>query len=188
LKIVALAPQGMKIPYVMIDDYEAGKKVTEYLIRRGHRDMCFISGPQKVCTSIERLKGHKDALDHAGIRFSMERIGYSDFTGKGGYDACKVLLSKVKNMTAICGANDNIAIGAMRAVKEQGLAIPEDISFISIGDLTEAMYTDPPLTTLSIPRYEIGSLAVNAIAEDKNNVAVTVPTKIVERRSVKILK
>ncbi|MGD0235465.1 MAG: LacI family DNA-binding transcriptional regulator [Syntrophorhabdales bacterium] len=187
LKIVALAPQGMEIPYVMIDNYEAGKRITEYLIQRGHRNICFISGPQKVYTSIERLKGYKDAIDCAGIEFSMEHISYSDFTRKGGYDACKVLLSKVKNMTAICGANDNIVIGAMSAVKEQGLNIPEDISFISIGDLTEAMYADPPLTTLSIPRYEIGMLAVDAIVEDKDSIAVIVDTKIIERRSVKTL-
>ena len=182
LKIVALAPQGMEIPYVMIDDYEAGRRITEYLIQRGHRNICFISGPQKVYTSIEQVKGYK-TIDHAGIEFSTEHVSYSDFTWKGGYDACKVLLSKVKNMTAICCANDNIAIGAMSAVKEQGLTIPEDISFMSIGDLTEAMYADPPLTTLCIPRYEIGVLAVDAIVEGKDNIAVIVDTKIIERRS-----
>ncbi len=187
LKIVALAPQGMEIPYVMIDNYDAGKKITEYLIQRGHRDICFISGPRKVYTSKERLKGYRDAIRSAGIEFSPKRIGYCDFTWEGGYDACKTLLKKVKNITAICGANDNIVVGAMSAAKEQGLSIPEDISLIGIGDLTEAMYADPPLSTLRIPRYEIGMLGVDAIVEDKENAAVIVDTEIVERKSLRTL-
>lgn len=187
LKIVALAPQGMEIPYVMINNFEAGKRITECLIQRGHRNIGFISGPQKVYTSMERLKGYRDAIDYAGIELSMDYISYSDFTWKGGYDACNVLMSKVKNMTAICCANDNIAIGAMSAVKEHGFNIPEDISIISIGGLTEAMYADPPLTTLCIPRYEIGMLAVDAIIEDKDNIGVIVDTQIIERKSVKTL-
>ena len=75
----------------------------------------------------------------------------------------------------------------MRAVKDHGLNIPEDISFISIGDLTEAMYTDPPLTTLCIPRHKIGMLGVDAIVDYKRCTAVTVETEIIERRSVKTL-
>jgi LacI family transcriptional regulator len=187
LKIVALAPQGVVMPSVMIDNYEAGKRITEYLIHRGHKNICFISGPQKVFTSIERLNGYKDAVKRAGIEFNTDYVYYSDYSREGGYNTCKELLSKVKNITAICCANDNIVIGAMSAAKEYGFNIPEDISFIGIGDITEAKYADPPLTTLSIPKYEIGRLAVDTILAGDDNITITVDTKIIERKSVKTL-
>ena len=122
LKIVSLAPQGIEIPYVMINDFEAGKKVTEYLIERGHTKIGFIGGPQKLFTSIERLKGFKSALDTAGIEYNKDYITKSDFSQNGGYEACKLLISKVKDLTAICCANDNIAIGAMSAIREHGFS------------------------------------------------------------------
>jgi len=187
LKIVSLAPQGIEIPYVMINDFEAGKKITEYLIERGHTKIGFIGGPQKVFTSIERLKGFKAALDIAGIEYNKDYINRSDFSQKGGYEACKLLISQAKGLTAICCANDNIAIGAMSAIREQGFNIPKDISVISIGDIKEAKYTNPPLTTLKIPHYEMGQMAVDVITQWKETVGITLSTSILERESVRVL-
>lgn len=186
LKIVTLAPQGLEMPYVMIDNFEAGKKITEYLVERGHRKIGFIGGVEKVYTSKERLKGYKDAIGAVGIK-SKEYITHCDFSRKSGYEACNILLSKVQDLTAICCGNDNIAIGAISAIKEHGFKIPEDISIISIGDITEAKYTDPPLTTLSIPRYEMGKLAMDVIIEGKTDVGMILNTRIIERKSVNII-
>jgi len=186
LNIVTLAPQGFDMPYVMINNKEAGKKVTEYLIKHGHKKIGFIGGPKKVLTTIERMEGHKQALEAVGLKLSDEYVTYCDFSNKGGYEACKYdLLAKAKNITAICCQNDNIAIGAMTAVKEMGLRVPEDISIIGIGDLTEAVYADPPLTTLSIPFYDLGRMAVDVIVSGKGNIGITVDTHIIERKSVK---
>ncbi len=187
LKIVSLAPQGIEIPYVMINDFEAGKKVTEYLIERNHTKIGFIGGPQKVFTSIERLKGFKAALDNAGIKYNKKYINSSDFSQKGGYEACNSLISKVKDLTAICCANDNIAIGAMSAIRENGFSIPKDISVISIGDIKDARYTNPPLTTLTIPHYEMGQMAVDVITQWKEKVEITLSASIFERESVRVL-
>ncbi|MBV7276923.1 LacI family DNA-binding transcriptional regulator [Clostridium sp. PL3] len=187
LKIVSLAPQGIEIPYVMINDFEAGKKVTEYLIKRGHTKIAFIGGPPKVFTSIERLSGFKSALEIAGIEYNKSYITKSDFSQKGGYEACRLLLSKVKDLTAICCANDNIAIGAMSAIRELGFSIPKDISVISIGDIRDARYTNPPLTTLTIPHYEMGQMAVDVITQWKEKVEITLNTSIFERESVRAL-
>jgi len=189
LNIVTLAPQGIDIPYVMIDNVAAGRKVVEYLIERGHKKIGIIGGPKKVLTTIERMKGHKIALEAANIKLPDEYITYCDFSQKGGYEACKYdLLAKVKDITAICCQNDNIAIGAMTAIKELGLKVPDDISIIGIGDLTESDYADPPLTTLSIPFYELGRMAVDVIVSGKDNIGITVDTAIIERKSVKTIK
>ncbi len=187
LKIVSLAPQGIEIPYVMINDFDAGKKVTEYLIQRGHTKIGFIGGPQKIFASMERLKGFKVAIDAAGIEYNKKYIIISDFSQKGGYDACKSLMSECKDLTAICCANDNIAIGAMSAIREHGFSIPKDISVISIGDIKDAKYTNPPLTTLTIPHYEMGQMAVDVITQWKEKVEITLSTSIFERESVRIL-
>jgi LacI family transcriptional regulator len=93
----------------------------------------------------------------------------------------------VTDVTAICCGNDNIAIGAMSAIKEKGYRIPEDISVIGIGDSHGALYTDPPLTTLAVPRYEMGKIAVDIIIEERDAVNITLDTRIIERRSVKDL-
>ncbi|AKN31662.1 LacI family transcriptional regulator [Clostridium carboxidivorans P7] len=187
LKIVSLAPQGIEIPYVMINDFDAGKKVTDYLIQRGHKKIAFMGGPSKVFTSIERLKGFKAAIDAAGIEYNKNYITSSDFSQKGGYEAFSSLISKVSDLTAICCANDNIAIGAMSAIREHGLSIPKDISIISIGDIKEARYTTPPLTTLTIPHYEMGQMAVDVITQWKEKVEITLNTSIFERSSVRVL-
>lgn len=187
LKIVSLAPQGIEIPYVKINDFKAGKKVTEYMIERGHTKIGFIGGPEKVFTSIERLEGFKAALGDAGIKYDKKYIGTSDFSQKGGYEACNLLISKIKDLTAICCANDNIAIGAMSAIREHGFSIPKDISIISIGDMKEARYTNPSLTTLQIPHYEMGQMAVDAITQWKDKVEITLNTSILERDSVRAI-
>lgn len=187
LIIVSLAPQGMEVPYVMIDDFEAGRKIAEYIIERGHRKIGYIGGPKKVFTSIERFKGHKEALNTAGIKCDSEYVIHCDFSREGGYEACNELLSRVNDITAICCANDNIAVGAMSAIKKAGFSIPEDISIISIGDITQSKYSDPPLTTLAIPRYEMGQMAVDIILNGKYNRGIILNTSIVERKSVRNL-
>ncbi len=143
----------MEIPSVMINNYEAGKSIAEYLVAKGHRKIGFVSGPEKVYTSIERLKGFHDVLNTNGIECGEEYITHCDFSQIRGYEACNQLLSKVKDITAICCGNDNIAIGAMSAIKENGYRILEDISVISIGDSHGAKFADPPLTTLVVHRY-----------------------------------
>jgi LacI family transcriptional regulator len=185
LKIVTLAPQGVEIPYVMINNQEAGKKVTEYLVNRGHKKIGFIAGPEKVFTSLERLQGYKHVLKSNGLDYCNDFVSYSDYSYSGGYEACKELINRMKDMTAICCANDNIALGAMSVLKEHGFNIPEDISVISIGDFNTAKYADPPLTTLAIPYYDIGQMAVDVIVEGKEDARFILDTHMMERKSVK---
>lgn len=188
LKIVALAPQGVELPYVTIDNGLAGEIITEYLIKRGHQDIAFISGPKNVFTAEERFKGYVKVLKERNISFKESLVVNSNFTWKGGYDACLELLSRGGSFTGLCCENDNIAFGAIHALKEKGLSIPQDISIISIGDLLQAQYSDPPLTTVSIPRYEMGRKAVEVIAGVNTldeDASILFRTRLMERHSVK---
>ncbi len=187
LRIVTLAPQGVAMPYVMINDFEAGRIVTQYLIDHGHKKIGFIGGPQKVFTSIERYSGYQNAMQDASFDCGTEYTASSDFSQTGGYEACLRLLQQVSDCTAICCANDNIAVGAMSAIRKMGLKTPKDISIISIGDISEAKYMHPPLTTLRIPHYEMGKMAVDYIVNGEDNIKITMDATIIERQSVRNL-
>lgn len=187
LRIVTLAPQGVSMPYVMINDFEAGRSIAQYLIDRGHKKIGFIGGPKKVFTSIERLRGHQSAMCGAGLDCRDEYAVTSDFSQAGGFEACRRLLLQENGCTAICCANDNIAVGAMSAIRQAGLKIPGNISMISIGDISEAKYMHPPLTTLQIPHYEMGKMAVDYIVNGEENIKITMDVSIVERQSVRVL-
>ncbi|QAT50302.1 LacI family transcriptional regulator [Caproiciproducens sp. NJN-50] len=188
LRIITLAPQGVSMPYVMIDDFEAGRSITQYLIERGHRKIGFIGGPQKVFTSMERLRGYQSAMRNAGLDCPNEYTVTSDFSQTGGFNACQRLLQRVNDCTAICCANDNIAVGAMSAIRKLELKTPRDLSIISIGDISEAKYMHPPLTTLRIPHYEMGKMAVDYIVNGEEDKNITMDASIVERQSVRNLK
>lgn len=190
LKIVALAPQGIDMPYVTVDNTALGNMITQYLIDRGHSKIAFISGPDNVFTAKERLNGYRDVLVKAGITFNKDLVVNSDFSWKGGYEACLELLSKGGQFTGLCCANDNIAIGAMHALREKGLSIPYDVSIVSIGDMTQAKYSDPPLTTAFFPRYEIGKKSVEVIAglnDLEEHASIIFRSRIMERQSVRQL-
>ena len=185
LRIIALAPQGIDIPHVMISDFEAGKKITQYMIEHGHRKIGFIGGPQEIFTSIERFKGYKYIMLSNGVNFSNLYMDSDNFSQSGGYKACTELLKRENGITALCCANDNIAVGAMGAIHDNGLKIPDDISVISIGDMSEAKYLNPPLTSLKIPHYKMGEMAVNYIVQKSSMADVILETSIIERKSVK---
>lgn len=188
LRIVTLAPQGISMPYVMINDFEAGRSVTQYLLDRGHRKIAFIGGPRKVFTSMERFRGYQSAIRDAGFDCGDDYAVSSDFSQTGGYEACQLLLQRKHDFTAVCCANDNIAVGAMSAIRKFGLKIPKDLSIISIGDISEAKYMHPPLTTLQIPHYEMGGMAVDYIVKGEEDIQITVDASIVERQSVRTLE
>ncbi len=190
LKIIALAPQGLDMPYISIDNIEVGRMITQYLIDKGHRKIAFITGPENVFTAEERLRGYRMSLKENKIPFKESLVVNSDFTWKGGYEACRKLLSSMSDITGICCANDNISIGALHALKKNGFSVPDDVSMISVGDITQAQYTDPPLTTVVIPLYEMGKKAVETIVDNKAygaNFNEVFPIKIIERFSVKNL-
>lgn len=187
LRIVALAPQGIDLPHVMISDFEAGKKITQYMIDHGHRKIGFIGGPQEIFTSTERFKGYKYIMLSNGADFSNLYVDSANFSQSGGYKACTELLNRENGITALCCANDNIAVGTMGAIHNAGLKIPDDISVISIGDMSEAKYLNPPLTSLKIPHYKMGEMAVDYIVQKNSTMDIILETSVVERKSVKKL-
>ena len=139
---------------IWVDNVRGGYLATRFLIDKGHRKIADIAGNLYFQVALDRIEGYKRALDEAGIGFSEEWVAAGDFLTHGGYQAMKELLPL--GCTAVFAANDAMAYGALQAIWEAGLKVPEDIAIIGFDDLEFSQLTNPPLTTVRQPRYEMG--------------------------------
>lgn len=148
---------------VFADNEYAQYCACEYLISHGNRHIAFISGPADISTAKERIDGYASALVQYGIAFDRQLIRYGNYTMCSGYDAiCDLCENKVP-FTAVLAANDIMAIGAMKALREHGYSIPRDIELIGFDNIQFAEMTDPPLTTIQQPTYEMGREATKLL-------------------------
>lgn len=187
INVVALAPQGIELPIVTVDNILVGKKLGECLIKNNHKNIAFIGGAEDVIPNQHRLKGLENELKNNGLKIPKQLIINREFTWKGGYKAAKELFQKNKDITAISCANDNIAIGVLRFLRESGRKVPDDISLISVGDTSLAKYTNPPLTTVKIPLYELGRNSAELIFDDElsKDIKICLPVTVIKRESVR---
>jgi len=177
---------------VNADSYGGAYKATNYLISIGHCKIAHIVGISEHLSAMERLEAYKKALTDAKIPIKNNLIVKSNFTISGGYSATKKLLQKQSPTAIFCG-NDNMAIGAIQAIQEAGLRVPEDISIVGFDDIEVARYINPPLTTVRMALMEMALIATNSLItsiENNSNFSADyiVPIDLIERNSCKTLK
>jgi len=183
-----------RINYVGFDNYQTAYSMTEYLIKLGHQRIGLIIGPyNKVGRVRKRLAGYKSAMEKSGLDIDPALIIETEPTLKNGYTSMSRLLQLSQQPTAVFAASDVLAIGALKAVKEKGLNVPQDISLAGHDDIGFAAYTDPPLTTVRVESYIIGRLAVEVLLEaiEKGNEDVKqycLDTDLIIRESCTELK
>jgi DNA-binding LacI/PurR family transcriptional regulator len=139
------------VPCVLVDNIKGGFMATDHLIQQGYAHITFIVGPSQNAVSIERLEGYKSALMQNNREFSDAGIVEGGISLEDGYNAMQSLLSRAEIPTAVVAFNDSLALGAMRAIKDKGLNVPEDIAVIGYDDIPMASYCDPSLTTIRQP-------------------------------------
>lgn len=154
---------GAPYPTVSLDNHGAAQAMTEHLIALGHRRIGLIKGPLSSPLTQERLAGYKAALSEAGIGFDPMLVHHGDFTLQAGYDGAAALIQGAHCPTALFCENDEMAIGAIKRIKEAGLRVPEDISVAGFDDISMAAYCDPPLTTVEQPAEAFGRHAVDML-------------------------
>jgi len=178
---------------VDVDNQLAARQATQYLIDMGHtRIACISNAPVTFSSAYERVLGYKEALMASGIAPREEMIQYADFDPQSGFERMKSMLASGIEFTAVFVASDNVAMGAKSALREAGLRIPEDISIMGFDDIPWAKYSDPPLTTVSLPAQELASRACLLLLDlmrgadpvDKNLV---LNTELVVRKSCRKL-
>lgn len=145
---------------VTIDSFYWSNKVTQYLITQGKSRILFISGPTSLRHEHDRLMGYKQALKDNRIKINDSLIISRDFTSNSSYDVVCQALKKGLKFDAIQASNDQAAIGAIKALKEHNFRIPEEIMVCGFDNIFPSTLVDPAITTVSVPRYEMGKEAV----------------------------
>lgn len=158
--------RDQRVKSVTINNEKGAHEVVNFLFERGHRHIGFIKGPRDSLDAKERFKGFTDAMKHLGLEVKADEVLEGNFTVESGYDAMIKFLSSRRKKdlpTAFFAANDEMAIGAMNALKEVGLSIPQDVSLVGFDDIELASYVQPKLTTVRRPMYQLGSFAAHML-------------------------
>jgi len=158
-------PENYSGPAVMLDNLKAGRLAGEHLLDLGHQHMAHIGGPMEIRLAQERLAGFQQALENRGIEEGSYPITQGAFRCQHGYTAMQQLLTRRPRPTAVFAANDLMAMGAMRAIAEAGLRVPDDISVVGVDDIEVAAYQTPPLTTVRQNCDELATLGVQLLCD-----------------------
>jgi LacI family transcriptional regulator len=176
-ELVALVEQGFPIivqgslpsvavPSVDVDNRAGARAAVDHLLGLGHRRIaCITNAPLAYTSAADRLAGYRDALDAASIGYAPELVVEGAFDAASGWTAMGKLLARAPDVTAVFAANDIVAFGALRAVREAGLRVPGDISVVGFDDIPLARHFDPPLTTIRLPARDLGAAAGRALVE-----------------------
>jgi LacI family transcriptional regulator len=159
---------SVKADAILVDNFRGSYEATEHLINLGHSRIGYIMRPFDLPHSIDRVKGYEMALEKHGIKPQKEMIVRGGFRYEDGDRAVQGLLALDPPVTAIVAFNDIIALGAIRAIWDKGLKVPQDISLVGFDDIPQASFTTPRLTTVSVPKYEMGEMATNLLMERIN--------------------
>jgi LacI family transcriptional regulator len=148
-----------------IDNFQAGHLGTRHLIDLGHRQIACIQPASPDTPSGKRVEGYLHAMQEAGLPWQEPLMPRGDNRVSGGKEAARQIVDSGLPFSAIFSANDAMAIGAIRALRELGYHIPQDISIVGVDDIILASYIEPPLTTVAQPKYEAGCQAMDFLIE-----------------------
>jgi LacI family transcriptional regulator len=187
------SPSGWKGDAVTADNQEGAYLATMHLLESGHREVAIITGSLKSTNGRARLLGFQRAVGQCRIKVPAEFQQQAQFTRESGYLAAKKLIQMLPRPTAIFASNDLIAAGTLRAIKEAGLSCPEDLSVVGFDNLDFTDLTDPELTSIYQPGYQMGSQAAHLLLErimkpEREASQIVLPTELRIRASVKVIK
>lgn len=180
--------EGSALNTIMTDNYGGAFAMVQHLTGLGHERVAIIQGAEGNYDAVERLRGYRDAMAAAGLPAvpSLEQRG--DFTERSGYEAMQRLLGASPRPTAVFAANDSMAIGALRALREAGVRVPDAMTIAGFDDVPVARYMSPALSSVHVAINEMGQLAIEALLATIDDGArppqtTTLPTRLVIRES-----
>jgi LacI family transcriptional regulator len=153
------------LPSVVPGEVAGGHAATDVLIRAGHRRIGYVNGEASMEASRHRLRGYRQALATADLPFDPDLLREGNWQPISGYEAARELMSLKSPPTAIFCANDLMAVGCYEALHELGLRIPEDVAVMGYDDREIAQHLHPPLTTVLLPHFEMGSIAAEILLD-----------------------
>ncbi|MDD5216599.1 MAG: LacI family DNA-binding transcriptional regulator [Candidatus Omnitrophica bacterium] len=176
--------------HVYCDNELASLNAVSYLAQCGHERIAMIKGPNQSCDAKARFTGYLKALKKHKIALDENLIvGATCFSVPHGYEATQTLFSRFEKPTAICCANDDLAIGCLKALKEARIKCPEEVSVVGFDNIAITEYTHPPLTTVEQPFFKMGQEAVALMLDilefgDKKMIDRCIDAKFIVRESV----
>ncbi|MDO3677692.1 MULTISPECIES: catabolite control protein A [Paenibacillus] len=191
--LCATADEQRTIPSVDIDHEKAAFDAVNVLLENGHRDIAMISGTlQDPANGYARYQGYKKALEAANIPLREELVRIGNYRYESGLEVTKYFLELDNRPTAIFAATDEMAIGAIHTLQDNGLKVPEDMSVISVDNIRMASMVRPLLTTVAQPMYDIGAVAMRLLTKLMNKETkdaselsqVILPHEVIYRNSV----
>ncbi len=162
--------EDLDMPYVSTDNYEGAYNATHYLIEQGHTKIACIQGVQQSTPNMLRIKGYKDAMIERGIKNIS--ISGDEFSVQNGYLETKLLLQQKERPTAIFTLSNTIAMGCFKALKEEKVSVPDDISIITFDDHPYLDYLATPLTCITQPTSDICKIAIKYLFSMLNKQAI----------------
>ncbi|WP_128912317.1 LacI family DNA-binding transcriptional regulator [Granulicella sibirica] len=190
--IVDRRPKWWAGDTVVADNEEGGFRVGEHLVRMGHRVLAAIGGPMQISSSHDRIQGFRRALVASGIRLKREYLRAAPFSAEAGCVAALELLQLAPRPTAIFAGSDLLASGALAAARRLKLRCPEDVSIVGFDDLDFASLSEPSLTTVFQPGYQMGATACSLLLTrvrggEEPPEHTVLATELRERNSVRAL-
>jgi len=188
--LCATTEEGDTYPSVDIDHIGAAEDAVSTLIQNGHRHIAMISGTlQDPSNGYARFQGYKNALEKAGISFNEDLVRIGNYRYESGLEVTQHFLDLQDRPTAIFAANDEMAIGAIHAIQDKGLRVPEDVSIISVDNVRMASMVRPLLSTVAQPMYDIGAVSMRLLTklmkkETVANSRVILPHEVILRQTV----
>jgi LacI family transcriptional regulator len=173
---------------VEIDNFGGAAAATRHLLEHGHREIAMVAGPHGNRDAGERERGFAAALHERGLHPRADWIAAGDFTEQSGYAAARALLSMPLPPRAIFFANDNMAVGGLRAIRECGMGVPEDVAVVGFDDVRTAAYFTPALTTVHVGIRQLGEKAARRLLHaittgDTTPSHAVLPTRLIVRDS-----
>lgn len=183
--VVIGRPQTENVLYVDVDNIYTTYILTDHLLKSGHRRIGFINGPVNLTVSEDRFKGYRKALEEKKISVDESIVRYGDFSEDDGYSNARHIIDD--DITAIVCADDLIAVGALKAIKETGLKVPEDISICGCNNSVFTQHSHPTLTTINVFPDRVGKISAQKLIKimqgEKTEEKTLIKSKLIVRNS-----
>ncbi|WIM94546.1 LacI family DNA-binding transcriptional regulator [Actinoplanes oblitus] len=188
--VVAIDRQisGTRVDSVLVDNEHGAELATAHLAAHGYRRIACITGPRKLSTAAQRLRGYQRALAANGLAAPACLVRHADFREEGGYAAMASLLDAADPPDAVFAANNLMTVGAVECLVDRGIGIPDRIGVVGFDEVPGARLFRPSLTTVAQPTYELGRTAATLLAEriaepDRPPSTITLRTELKVRES-----
>ncbi|MEU6720268.1 LacI family DNA-binding transcriptional regulator [Nonomuraea sp. NPDC046802] len=160
-----------EVDAVLVDNEKGAEMATTHLLESGYRRIACITGPRRMSTAMQRLRGYQRALRAFGLSSDRTLIRHADFREEGGYSAMAGLLDDGVEMDAVFAANNLMTVGAVECLSERGVSIPGRVGVIGFDDIPWARLFRPGLSTVRQPTYELGRAAAQLLMDRIDNPA-----------------